>query len=131
VEIHAIDAVQLAKCARWRRSAPAPSPVSARTGRQGPDAMLCIIRTVPPLPTDFSPRASLRQQDLHDESSAHQWAYQASMQPKRHAQNSRCEKPSRWRKHSRNPKGPVLGCPAAVRTMSSYHDVSRNRPTPS
>jgi hypothetical protein len=58
-EIHTIGAMQLVECARWWRSTPAPSSVWARTGQQGPDAMLSMIRMVPLPPTDFSPPLSL------------------------------------------------------------------------
>jgi hypothetical protein len=47
-EIHTIGTMQLAECPCSRRSAPAPSPVQARTGRLGPDAMLSVIRMARP-----------------------------------------------------------------------------------
>jgi hypothetical protein len=61
VEIHAITAIQLAECARWRRSNRTSNAAYAGAGWQGPAMVPSMTRMVPPLLTDFSPQASLWQ----------------------------------------------------------------------
>jgi hypothetical protein len=53
-EIHAIAAMQLAKCVHWRRSDSIASPVWAGAGRQRHAATPFAARLVPSPPTDFS-----------------------------------------------------------------------------
>jgi hypothetical protein len=46
-EIHAITAVQLAECARWRQSDPTPSPVRVGTGQQRLTVKPSVARLAP------------------------------------------------------------------------------------
>jgi hypothetical protein len=47
MEIHAIIIVQLAECARWRRSDPTPTLVRAETDQQRPTTMPSVARLAP------------------------------------------------------------------------------------
>jgi hypothetical protein len=56
-EIHAFTAMQLAECARWRRSESTPSSARAGTSQSRPVVTPSMIRLAPSPPTDFSSQA--------------------------------------------------------------------------
>jgi hypothetical protein len=60
-EIHAIAAVQLAKCARWHRSSPTPSMSYVGASGSGTIMEPSTARMAPPPPTSFSPLSMLWQ----------------------------------------------------------------------
>jgi hypothetical protein len=107
-EIHAIGVAQLAECVHWWHSTPPPNPVRARTGWQGCDVTLFVIRKGPLPPTEFSPEHwQVRHVGVHR---THIMTSPAD------GGNTAVTLGSCW-----------LGCPAVARAMSNYHSVSRNQ----